>query len=137
MSLLHTLRTVRAMRVVALLGYLLVVATSGVTPWMQPMAFGNICSAAGNDTDRDHGIGCALCLPAAAPPQCTPVASLAHEPADADRFRVGGSDHDTEDGLNATMYRLRRRVERATPKLFPLQSKSRVGYQFRATLKQL
>jgi hypothetical protein len=83
MSLLHTLRTVRAMRVVALLGYLLVVATSGVTPWMQPMAFGNICSAAGNDTDRDHGIGCALCLPAAAPPLCPPVASLAHEPADA------------------------------------------------------
>jgi len=54
------------------------------------------------------------------------------------RQRLGKSaDHDTEDGLNATMYRLRRRVERATPRLFPLQSKSRVGYQFRATLKLL
>jgi DNA-binding response OmpR family regulator len=54
------------------------------------------------------------------------------------RQRLGKSaEHEAEDGLNATMYRLRRRVERATPRLFPLQSKSRVGYQFRATLKQL
>lgn len=52
------------------------------------------------------------------------------------RQRLGKPvDHEAEDGLNATMYRLRRRVERATPHLFPLQSKSRVGYQFRATLK--
>ena len=38
------------------------------------------------------------------------------------------------DGLNATVYRLRRRVARATQQPFPLQSKSRVGYQFRAPL---
>lgn len=37
--------------------------------------------------------------------------------------------------LNATIYRLRRRIERATPILVPLQSKSRVGYIFRAPLK--
>ncbi|MFO1218010.1 MAG: response regulator transcription factor [Burkholderiaceae bacterium] len=54
------------------------------------------------------------------------------------RQRLGKTaDQDAEDGLNATMYRLRRRVERATPHLFPLQSKSRVGYQFRGTLKQV
>lgn len=43
-------------------------------------------------------------------------------------------DQDTTDGLNATIYRLRRRIERATPLLVPLQSKSRVGYVFRAPL---
>lgn len=36
--------------------------------------------------------------------------------------------------LNATIYRLRRRIERATPTPFPLQSKSRVGYTFNARL---
>ncbi len=49
--------------------------------------------------------------------------------------------HDTEretaDGLNATIYRLRRRIERATPMVVPLQSKSRVGYVFKAPLKAL
>jgi len=39
------------------------------------------------------------------------------------------------DGLNATIYRLRRRIERATPVPVPLQAKSRVGYVFRAVLK--
>ncbi|MCE2917954.1 MAG: response regulator transcription factor [Rubrivivax sp.] len=38
------------------------------------------------------------------------------------------------DGINATIYRLRRRIERATPLLVPLQSRSRVGYVFRAPL---
>ena len=42
---------------------------------------------------------------------------------------------DTGDSLNATIHRLRRRVERATPIMLPLLSKSRVGYVFRATLK--
>jgi DNA-binding response OmpR family regulator len=41
---------------------------------------------------------------------------------------------DGSDGLNATIYRLRRRIERVTPTLVPLQSKSRIGYQFRAPL---
>jgi DNA-binding response OmpR family regulator len=51
------------------------------------------------------------------------------------RQRIGKTE-DTEaaDGLNATIYRLRRRIERATPLLVPLQSKSRVGYVFRAPL---
>ena len=46
-------------------------------------------------------------------------------------------DGEADDGLNATMYRLRRRIERATPIVVPLQSKSRVGYQFKAPLKAI
>lgn len=42
---------------------------------------------------------------------------------------------EADDGLSATIYRLRRRIERATPALVPLQSKSRVGYVFRAPLQ--
>lgn len=38
------------------------------------------------------------------------------------------------DGLNAVIFRLRRRVERATPAVVPLQTKARVGYVFRAPL---
>jgi two-component system, OmpR family, response regulator len=49
--------------------------------------------------------------------------------------RLGrASAADADDGLNATIYRLRRRIERATPMLVPLQSRSRVGYVFRAPL---
>jgi two-component system, OmpR family, response regulator len=44
---------------------------------------------------------------------------------------VDGGDNDP---LNATIFRLRRRIERATPLTVPLQSKSRVGYTFRAPL---
>jgi two-component system, OmpR family, response regulator len=44
-------------------------------------------------------------------------------------------DGDAPDGLNAVVYRLRRRIERATPITVPLQSKARVGYVFRAELK--
>lgn len=43
----------------------------------------------------------------------------------------------SDEGLTATIYRLRRRIERATPALVPLQSKSRVGYVFRAPLSAL
>lgn len=55
------------------------------------------------------------------------------------RQRIGkpdakADDQDATDGLNATIYRLRRPIERATPLLVPLQSKSRVGYVFRAPL---
>ncbi len=51
------------------------------------------------------------------------------------RQRLGRTDEEPgADGLNATIYRLRRRIERATPALVPLQSKSRVGYVFKAPL---
>jgi hypothetical protein len=78
MPFLHTLRTARALRVVALLGYVLVVLTAGVAPWMAPAAYGSVCSAAGNNAAGDDGITCALCLPPAAPPQNQAPASLAH-----------------------------------------------------------
>ena len=42
-----------------------------------------------------------------------------------------------DDGLNAAIYRLRRRIERATPLMAPLQSRSRVGYVFKAPLQGL
>lgn len=42
---------------------------------------------------------------------------------------------DASGSLNAVIYRLRRRIERATPIVVPLLSKSRVGYVFRAPLK--
>ncbi len=51
------------------------------------------------------------------------------------RVRLGYSNEDTgTDALNATIFRLRRRIEKATPLPVPLQTKSRVGYLFRATL---
>lgn len=39
------------------------------------------------------------------------------------------------DGLNATIFRLRRRIERATSLTVPLQTKARVGYVFKAPLR--
>lgn len=54
------------------------------------------------------------------------------------RQRIGRNDDgDSANGLNATIYRLRRRIERATPTVVPLQSKSRVGYVFKAPLKAI
>jgi DNA-binding response OmpR family regulator len=47
----------------------------------------------------------------------------------------GDPTEEASDGLNATIYRLRRRIERATPVAVPLQARSRVGYVFRAALK--
>ncbi len=46
-------------------------------------------------------------------------------------------DGNAPDGLNAVVFRLRRRIERATPITAPLQSKPRVGYVFRAPLKAI
>jgi DNA-binding response OmpR family regulator len=44
---------------------------------------------------------------------------------------------DNADGLNATIYRLRRRIQKAAPQVVPLQSRPRVGYVFRAPLKKI
>ena len=41
---------------------------------------------------------------------------------------------DSDNSLHATIYRLRRRIERVTPMAVPLQSQQKVGYQFRAPL---
>ena len=46
-------------------------------------------------------------------------------------------DGNSPDGLNAIVFRLRRRIEKATPIAAPLQSKPRVGYVFKAPLKAI
>ncbi len=54
------------------------------------------------------------------------------------RARLGHrKEGEGSDGLNETIYRLRRRIEKATPTVVPLQSKSRVGYVFKAPLKAM
>jgi two-component system, OmpR family, response regulator len=47
-----------------------------------------------------------------------------------------GRDPDTEADnlLHAAIYRLRRRIERATPSPLPLQSEAKVGYAFKGPL---
>lgn len=52
--------------------------------------------------------------------------------------RLGRDDANTLDNtLHATIYRLRRRIEKVSSSLVPLQSEPRVGYVFRAPLKAL
>ena len=46
----------------------------------------------------------------------------------------GTSAAESDNSLHATIYRLRRRIERVTPMAVPLQSQQKVGYQFRAPL---
>lgn len=46
----------------------------------------------------------------------------------------GTSAAESDNNLHATIYRLRRRIERVTPLAVPLQSQQKVGYQFRAPL---
>lgn len=48
---------------------------------------------------------------------------------------LGGTDAEASGGLNGTVFRLRRRIERATPAAVPLMAKSGVGYVFRGPLK--
>lgn len=53
-------------------------------------------------------------------------------------LRLGGaSGREVSGGLNGTVFRLRRRIERATPSAVPLQAKSGLGYAFRAPLKAI
>jgi two-component system, OmpR family, response regulator len=52
------------------------------------------------------------------------------------RQRLGRPDEEAAtDGLSATVFRLRRRIERATPVAVPLHTRSGVGYVFKAVLK--
>jgi two-component system, OmpR family, response regulator len=52
--------------------------------------------------------------------------------------RLGRDNANTLDNtLHATIYRLRRRIEKASTSLVPLQSEPRIGYIFRAPLKSL
>lgn len=51
------------------------------------------------------------------------------------RQKLGRTEPDETDNLlHASIYRLRRRIERATPMVAPLQSVPRLGYVFRAVL---
>lgn len=50
-----------------------------------------------------------------------------------DRLGYAASEH-SDNTLSATIYRLRRRIERATPRLVPLQAQPRLGYVFKAPL---
>lgn len=53
-------------------------------------------------------------------------------------LRLGaGRENEASGGLNGTVFRLRRRIERATPAAVPLQAKSGIGYAFRAPLKAI
>jgi DNA-binding response OmpR family regulator len=47
------------------------------------------------------------------------------------------TDREASGGLNGTVFRLRRRIERATPMAVPLQAKSGIGYAFRSPLKAI
>lgn len=50
---------------------------------------------------------------------------------------LAASGGTASEDLSATIYRLRRRVERVTPNAMPLHSKSRVGYVFNAPLTEI
>lgn len=53
-------------------------------------------------------------------------------------LRLGkATDPEALGGLNGTVFRLRRRIERATSAPMPLQAKSGVGYVFRAPLQAI
>ncbi|MFO1220624.1 MAG: hypothetical protein U1E89_19840 [Burkholderiaceae bacterium] len=78
---LHSLRTARVPRLVVLFAYLCVVASTLLVPVLQPSAMGSVCSVgttgtAGGDGDTSPAIGCALCLPAAAPPHAGAAATI-------------------------------------------------------------
>jgi DNA-binding response OmpR family regulator len=56
---------------------------------------------------------------------------------DALHDRMGHEPGETStDAVYAAIFRLRRRIERATPGNVPLQAKARVGYLFKAPLKE-
>jgi two-component system OmpR family response regulator len=67
--------------------------------------------------------------------QCFLDAAGAVVPRDHIRHLLANtSAAESDNSLHATIYRLRRRIERVTPLAVPLQSQQRVGYQFRAPL---
>jgi len=67
--------------------------------------------------------------------ECLLAADGAVVPREALRASLkGDAPADSPDGINSTIYRLRRKIERATSDAVPLHSVSRVGYAFRAPL---
>lgn len=67
---------------------------------------------------------------------CFPSADGAVVPRETLCERLGRPVLDTSDnGLHAMIYRLRRRIEKVTGSVVPLQSQSRVGYVFKAPIR--
>jgi len=67
---------------------------------------------------------------------CFPPAEGAVVPREMLCERLGRPVLDTSDnGLHAMIYRLRRRIEKVTGAVVPLQSQSRVGYVFKAPIR--
>lgn len=67
--------------------------------------------------------------------ECFVQAKGAVVPRETLLMQLGKSaDFEASGGLNGTIFRLRRRIERVTPGVVPLQTKSGVGYVFRAPL---
>lgn len=67
---------------------------------------------------------------------CFPLADGAVVPRETLCERLGRPVLDTSDnGLHAMIYRLRRRIEKVTGAVVPLQSQSRVGYVFKAPIR--
>ncbi|WOB10832.1 response regulator transcription factor [Piscinibacter gummiphilus] len=69
--------------------------------------------------------------------ECFLEASGEVVPRDSIRQRLGRPEDPSADGVSGTVFRLRRRIERATPVTVPLQTKSGVGYVFKASLKAI
>jgi DNA-binding response OmpR family regulator len=98
------------------------------TPWMLERRSRQLTAPDGARVDLSEGDLALL--------ECFVEADGAAVPRDTLRQRLGHTvDSDATDGLNSTIHRLKRRIERATQSAVPLQSKSRVGYVFRAPLK--
>lgn len=67
---------------------------------------------------------------------CFPPAEGGVVPRETLCQRLGRPVLDTSDnGLHAMIYRLRRRIEKVTGSVVPLQSQSRVGYVFKAPIR--
>jgi two-component system OmpR family response regulator len=67
---------------------------------------------------------------------CFPLAEGGVVPRETLCERLGRPVLDTSDnGLHAMIYRLRRRIEKVTGAVVPLQSQSRVGYVFKAPIR--
>lgn len=100
---------------------------SPVGQWRLDRAAGELVAPDGSRVELSGGDLAVL--------ECFAEAGGAVVTRDALRQRLGRAESDeADDGVNASIYRLRRRIERATPAMVPLQSKSRVGYVFQASL---
>jgi DNA-binding response OmpR family regulator len=105
-------------------------ASAQASPWQLDRRAGKLTAPDGAVIDLSGADQAVL--------ECFVEAGGADVTRDVLRQRLGqDSDADASDSLNATIYRLRRRIERATPLVVPLQSRSRVGYVFKAPIRAI